>query len=411
MADATNQTEQIINADTTPLDCSLSLDEVYAKGNPNREQSVINETRHDRIIDSNHPQNHPQHRQRTSLDESSIAPSIRHHPEANQIYQGHRRVRSGDAVAWGIHPINVNNQGYPAYTSHVPQPTMSHSMSMINIPTLPPSRYPNYNISSNYQSPLRTQMTHSMCVDNSANSLTHELLTKQTASFVKLQNAIAKATHYAEQLEQDINKGEIELNALLNVKTTSKDDCQCIRSENELLNKEINDMIQELDKLGIPLGGGSSGASASNPIEPANLQRMLRDYEDPSLVQPYFNINSPAVRSRTVFPSVTMQAPPVTMQPPSYNSVFDPVPGYESIKHSPNVPLTNETPPPLPPRPMRQTSTSSPQPNSNPIREEPNVAEQLTEHWTCPKCTFQNLLVPECEFCYTPRPITLNRPH
>ena len=289
----------------------------------------------------------------------------------NQFAKGHRRVKSGDVPAIDI---NVNNTMYRQFNSNQNnRPNfMQHSQSQGNLNMLQESRMPILNQSVSLDTPV-------------LNSETHEHLCHQSTTFVALQAAIAEATQEYERLVLEVEAKFAELNAGLNVKQNpTHQDCQKLEKENKNLTKEIQDMYNQCDDLGVQVPGDPP---------PSFDNRRTSDIS----FSPY--PVSPHVPAYPIAPNIPESPAPITLQPNSMrtrraNSNYENVIiDYSSQRKSDPLCFKprSTTPPPIPPRLPIGMISMKPE----------------NEHWVCPQCTFNNLLVSDCEICLCPRPTTL----
>lgn len=297
-----------------------------------------------------------------------------------QMVKCHRRVRSGDAVS-GFYVNNSNNANFPSYNNSqyfVSPMVHSQSQGNISIPQL------EQKVPFNHQA---------VSVDTSMRDkdIIHQHMCQQTSAFVMLQSAIEEASREVERLEREVEGKHHELNAGLTVKQNpTHKDCQLLEAEVKHLTLEIQAMYDECDRLGAPIPGDSPAAQVDN----TNV--MFQPPFPPPVLPPQYSPQYPQ-QYRPQYPPPTTIDPPITNQPRSNNKQKRNSNPYQNV-HSFNSSTSSEAsaseacalvspPPPLPPR----------------------IPQALSEHWICPKCTFKNLLVTDCEICLTPRPTQLVR--
>ena len=328
-------------------------------------------------------------------------------PKINSnFYPGHRRVRSGDEVVWNHNFEYSNYNRHPGPYSmspipHNPRQSMSHSASAVNLRNQqvyspfehqpPPNRFP-HSISLDLSSSVNTGQYHY----RQSNQYVHEYLCKQSTSFVTLQQAIARGEQTLLKLEKEVQEKEKELNLCSAVsRNPTEKEYNHLKEENEYLQKEIQEMFTEMDRIGLQFPGDISAnlyITATAPVvstrrPPPALPPDITGEDDNTLAtKPVF------IKPRVDYNRI---AAPITSQPPpTYDQVVDPAPRYDET-------VRRVLPPPLPPPPIIQ----------RPVPVPPAICAPPidSEEWKCPKCTFNNLLVAECELCYTPRPVLLNR--
>jgi len=341
--------------------------------------------------------------------------------------QTHRRVRSGDSYTWNkipasrqqydnyrnrpemstsgrtppLHPTGLNlpsqyqaagssNQNIPrinsanhAYAATPPiysQQPMDHNRPLyINIPVDPVEEH----------QPTESYMYHTPDKQNR--------YLKQVNSFMKLNQAIKQAEELYSKLEKEVRDSEDELNSRSAIeKNPTEKDFRRIKEENEYLMKEIRDMHAEMDRCNISYPGDPPGQVKPPQRPPAptfDTSGFPYDITGPdnSVVNPF---KSPVVTHSPSTPNLH-SSNIITTQPMGASN-HQRTSAYENVPDNPLMkrhekPLYQENiyetpPPPVPPR----------------VPNEP-------EKWRCPTCTFDNLLLSECEMCGSARPYSINR--
>ena len=372
----------------------------------------------------NHPTPTPQRR---SLDESKnpafFSREERVSPVANQHFiREHRRGRS-DEVARCFEgtphlPRNPVRFGSPPLVRASP---MTHSYSTSSIDQQQHLHQQQLHHPHNVNHPLH----HSASMDSASiyNRNENIYLSTQNTKYVNLTTCINKSHRQLRDLEGEKEKLEIELNDLLKVQNnpTEKEYRQMCNEVNHL-HRELSEMYNECDKLNISIDPGQRSRQLPPPAAP--------DFRTPSPIkapqtQLYTNNKQnpmfPYNNGEHLKPIINKQPLP----PPNYRTISDPAPDYDSLK--PEGRLSNlqrsisdvprRPPPPFPRPPFihpsigGSNSFQSQPPPTLPNNNNSTVHSMEDEHWECPSCTFKNLLVAECEVCYTPRPKSVTGQH
>lgn len=345
-----------------------------------------------------HYQNTPPTHRR-SLDEithlSYVAGEGRtNHVAPPNFVRQHRRGRS-DEVARCIEGtshmnMNVRFSSPPL----VRAPPMVHSVSTSS---LDQQQHHNFNHS----------LHHSASIDNATiyNSYVSDnmCLYHQNTAYVKLTTGINKAQRQLKDIEKEKETCERELNDLLSVQNNpTENDYRQLRNECNILLREISEMYHECDKMNIS-------------IDPE------RDFPMELPSTPLFRTPSPTktqtTQMNTTFPYGKGEhlSPIITKHPlpPNYQTISNPFQQFHKLQPEGTVPdfsqSTSDVPrrPPLPilTRPLPFLHPTVPPSNFQPSKPPPGAhSHEEDEHWECPSCTFKNLLVAECEVCYTRRP-------
>lgn len=348
--------------------------------------------------------------QRKSLDET-------HAPPQPNFTRQHRRGRSDDACHI-IDSYKDNSQfgASPGRLFHTPPPVrvgfpMHTSRSTISLP----EGFPSHSMGHDNNISHNNRLPHSVSVDSSGvlntQQIIHERLYKQSSAYVNLTTGIKMAHRKLTELEMEVIEKERELNRVLSVQKnpTEKDYLQ-MKEETGILHREIEQMYQECDRLEISpdpdecrtctTHAGQTHPLTVTPVPSPSPTKYTGNPNDSLLKQPHMYQNPPTTRPH--LPHGISQTIP--SKPPAYETVKDPAPPYGSVT-SPYSVISHQPsplPPPLPPRPAHLLP---PVPLNN--RDRDSLVE--SEYWECPSCTFKNLLVAECEVCYTPRPNTASR--
>ena len=364
-----------------------------------------------------HPDGHDsnsitQSGQRKSLDETlnrdRLTMNVGFGTVPSTFQRQHRRGRSDEAGM--LMSINPNYNYEPRFHSPPPMRAGHMSQSTTSLENI------------GYSNPS-ARLPHSMSMDTPAlyNSFVHERLYAQSAAYVNLTTAIKHAQRKLEEVEGEVEGKENELNELLSVqKNPTEKEHNQMKDEVSILHREIEHMCQECDRLGISIDPSHDEKPAyrqymqppvtpvqtPSPTNPTNTPDTSFQRAQPfASMPPYANVppHNKNVRPKTPNNNV------ITNQPPPYEAIKDPVPPYrsytpDSMRPPPRLVDPNR-PPPLPPRPFNiapQLKTSCIAPLSNTASNE--CMNDNDEYWVCTQCTFKNLLVAECEVCFTPRP-------
>jgi hypothetical protein len=361
---------------------------------------------------------------RKSLDETHNHYFQRPSPSTNNFVRRHRRGRS-DEVAYYFEgtptmPRAPTRFGSPPLMRANQLDHFSQSTTALD--------QPNYNsgMMYNHGTPMHS-LHHSASVDNSYGIFLNENLYRQNTAYVNLTTSITLSQRKLKELENGVKGREQELNKLLSVqKNPTEKEYRQLKDEVNILHREISEMYNECDK---------------HNIDPSNSQGLSRRPIPPILHTPsptkQSTIGTGGYREQNpVFPCAEQQHTSIiTKQPlPNVPSLTGgPPPAYDTLNHfsGPQTPnkyiskaVAPKRPPPLipgrptpvvvPPQrpgPMPPQRPTPPQrliqPQQPPTLQPQAAAASLpddNEHWVCPSCTFRNLVVNECEVCYTPRP-------
>ena len=358
----------------------------------------------------------PTQNQRRSLDENtrlSFVGEGRNH--VTPFVPQHRRGRSDEVARCfeGTSHINRNiRYGSPPLVRAAP---MVHSFSTSSLDQQQQQQQQHH--PHNYNHSLH----HSASIDNASlyNSYIHGTLIndnmyQQNTAYVKLTTGINMAQRKLKDLEKEKEACEKELNDLLSVQNNpTEKDFRQLRNESTILHQEIAQMYNECDKMSISIDP-ERGLTRQLPFPSTPLFRTPSPTKTQTMPTMNTNPMFPYGNGEHLTSSVITKKP----LPPTYRTISDPAPPYSSLhpEGSRQVPdfyrSTSDVPrrPPPPIRPIRPlpllrpaVPTTSFQPSDPPPGAHAHSHVE-DEHWECPSCTFKNLLVAECEVCYTRRP-------
>ena len=356
---------------------------------------------------------------RTSLDESKHLNFVsnkggegRASPVTSQHFlRQHRRGRS-DEVARCFEGSphmtqNVARFGSPPLVRAAP---MVHSLST---PSLDQQQEQHRHHQQQHPHNFNHSLHHSASVDN-ASLYDNMYLVHQNTVYVNLTTGINMAQRKLNELEKEKKKREKELYDLLSVQNDpTEEEYRQLRHEGIILHREISEMYNECDQMNISIDPGRAFARQLPTISFRTPSTPMNRVDQNSLF--------PYKGGEHLTPVITKHP-----LPPNYRTISDPTPDYNSLqpegrypppdffRSASDVPRRQSDPPRRPPPPI---------PNSSPLLH-PTVASSAfqpsrppppgansndeDEHWECPSCTFKNLLVGECEVCYTRRPKAMN---
>lgn len=358
------------------------------------------------------------HTHRRSLDELTHLSFVggegrTNHVTPQNFVRQHRRGRSDEVARCfeGTPHMNRNIRfGSPPLPRAAP---MTHSFSTSSIEQQQQLQQQQHH-SHNFNHSLH----HSASIDNATLYNSHllndnMLLYQQNTAYVELTTKINEAQRYLKDLEKGKEACEKELNDLLSVQNNpTEKDFRQLRDESTILHREIAEMYNECDKMNISIdperGFTRQLPLPSTPLfrtpSPTKTQTMPMNRRDMNPMFPYSNGE---------------HLTPVTKQPlpPNYRTISDPAPSYHTTlqpggtRPVPDFYRSTSDVPRRPPPPVRPLipllRPTVPPTNFQPPEPRPGAlahSQEEDEHWECPSCTFKNLLVAECEVCYTRRP-------
>lgn len=299
----------------------------------------------------------------------------------------------------------------------------SPSFSMTTAPQFPQMPGQASNL-AHQMSLSQQQMTqHMMYMEAAHISAQNRLFNDLMKDLEGIKEACSNKEREVYNKEKELNGNDRE--SIPNEKTISN-----LKEEVSVLNAELTQMFHELDTLGVPFKGDPQPSSQHDPryVTP---ERTTHPPKRPSLPSPSSNISTyhydrstsadpiattgdyvmltpsgfPAPHPRTS-PAERPIRPPITTQPvgPIYEVPIDPrlPPNRRPLEPQPRY----DNPPPRyddvagAPAQLRLTGIDNTESSSD-----------ENEYWNCPKCTFRNYLIHECEACLTPRPVNLNARH
>ena len=306
----------------------------------------------------------------------------------------HRRVRSGDAGLFNI----TNNHERPFASMGPTGPQYSDLGGHPHIRT--ESDPMNY-----YQSPVNPPYISSMSVDGYGDTHALSALTvKQTNQLIALQMATEAAETEEHQLKQKVDELNRQLDVELAIETHTEKDCKKLEDEILQLEKQLQLVYNEMDQYKFVVDGDSPMSPNPNPPDFRTHRTSQHQYHQQDSYHhqpPRYGPTSPVYPPKPPGPGPLIAAPatpPVTVQP-----------GATPQRQRSTIPKYENLPPDFPPltSPRTGSQPSSHAPPPVPPRIPTNqrqIEGAMNEKWSCPACTFDNLIVPFCEICGTPRP-------
>lgn len=342
--------------------------------------------------------------QRRSLDETNTRHNILQHqtistpaPETTSFTRQHRRGRSDELSRY----FEGNREARDPVRFGSPPPTRVN-YSPVHISRSTTSLDNNRHVSRYGQ--IDPSLFHSVSVDSAmfSSAEIQQVMYKQNTAFIKLQTSINLSQDKVKKLKKEVKKLEKELIKSLAVqKNPTEKEYRQLKDEITILHREITEMYEECDKLGI-----STDASAPQipPQPPTPYLHTPSPTKTPSggrYVEPGFQYPGypPQPEERTLPSYSSLQ---VETTPPPYNS-------FNTYKEQSEIPSSFRpySSTPIRHTPPRQAPARPPPPK----KQDQDCAmggavgtEMDQDYWICPSCTFLNLLLVECEMCNKPRP-------